>query len=502
MGSGVDPIIVTPAAKLEAAWHFYAENPVKYVEHVIFGQMGPKPRPDRIEPHQADALDFYAEHDRVAMRAANGVGKDVVTAWIIEHFLVTRYKARILVASPTGRQVRRTIFSEVAAWTKQSLAFPKLELLLTNELRHRDAPEDWWALGFSPAIHADDPTGGIEGIHSENLLFVITEAKAVDKAIWDAAKRMCTREGNKMFVQSVPGPSAGDFYDCFSGTNRLWKTMHFPSARWNEEIKRFVPTTWLVSAASIEEKRAEGEDSPNFVAGVLAEFLTQGANNLIALEHVQAAMAPKRLETLRREIELGVSELGVDCARYGDDSMVIASRKGPRILPLEVYSKQSEMEAAGLIVAAIRKYRPSTVRIDAIGVGAGTLDRLLEMQAEKKLDDKTKKEVPAHPDLVGVIIIGVNVSQKPTNETKWVNRRDEQWDSMAQRLKNGDAALPDDTMLREELVTVLFHYTSAGQKKIEPKDNHKKRIKRSPDRADAVCLAYGGLEQAIPMAMI
>jgi hypothetical protein len=481
-----------PGRALLDALAFYQQDPVAYVEDIILRRVSDRPRSETIEPQQADVLELLPQHDRIAVAAANGVGKDTVTAWIIEWYLVCHHKARIPVVSPTGRQVKRTIFAEVAAWTPQSLAAPKLELLLTNELRHRSAPQEWWALGFAPTVREDDPTGGIEGIHAESLLFVITEAKAVPQGVWDAAQRMCTRPGNKLFAQSVPGPEAGDFFKCFTIKARTWKTITFPAARWNDPAKRYESTTRLVSQASIDEKRADGEDAPNFQAGVLARFLRQGSEHLIPLADVIAAESAARHAALS---DTAPVEMGLDVARYGDDSSVAATRHGDRVLPLETISDLDTMTLTGWTLERVRARRPTVLRVDAIGIGAGVYDRLRELQAERTVND-AGQERPKYPELDGVRLVGVNVAEKPSDDTRWVNLRDELWDLLRARLQAGRLALPEEPTLREELVTVKYAFTSAGQKKIEPKANHKARLGRSPDKADAVCLAFGGSQVA------
>ena len=482
-----------PVEDLADALAFYVENPVRYVEDIILRGVSENPRtgsdgrPVRIEPFQADVLNLIAENDRVALRAANGVGKDVVTAWAIEWYLVTHYLAKIPVVSATGRQVRRTIFSEVAMWTGQSLAASKLEILLTNELRHRSAPELWWALGFAPATSEEDPTGSAEGIHAENLMFVITEAKAVDESVWRAMERSCTRPGNKAFAQSVPGLDSGGFFECFTVKRRQWKSFHYPSAQWDEKERAWKSLSPFVSQRSIDIRRAAGEDGPDFRAGVLAEFLNRGENTLISSDDVRRAQTEERMKALPQD---SLCEMGLDVARFGDDDSVLAIRRGGRVLPLVAWHGAGLMDTVGRVVAAVEEHKPFRLRVDVIGMGAGVYDRLVELQEE--MTTKSGKPQKAHPLLAATLIEAVNVSEKSSDPSKWVNLRDEMWDAMARALRDGIIALPDDEAMAEELRTVQYAYTSAGQKKIELKEKHKKKLGRSPDRADAVCLAWGG----------
>ena len=488
---------------LSEAWAYYVANPVAYTQDIILRGSTGNPRCDSngvpivVSPFQADVMDLVAQNDRVALRAANGVGKDVVTAWLIEWYLVTHFLSKIPVVSATGRQVRRTIFSEVALWTRQSLAFPKLEIMLSNELRHKAAPELWWALGFAPATTGDDPTGSAEGLHAENMLFVVTEAKAVDESIWSALERCCTRPGNKAFAQSVPGTDQGGFFECFTIKARDWRTYHYPSARWSEREKKWEPTTDFVSERSILLRLRDGEDGPDFRAGVLAEFLNQGSATLISSSDMARAMSEERWASMPQD---DLCEMGVDIARFGDDLSCLAIHKGRKYLPLQTWHGADLMETTGRIVHAINEHKPFRVRIDVIGIGAGVYDRLIELQDEEEDTEETvqtnrgpvKRRRKRYPTLAATIIEPINVGDKSMDPQRYVNRRDEYWDAYAQALRQGTIALADDPQLVEESVSVQYKFTSAGQKKIEPKADHKKRLGRSPDRADAVCLALGG----------
>ena len=52
------------------------------------------------------------------------------------------------------------------------------------------------------------------------------------------------------------------------------------------------------------------------------------------------------------------------------------------------------------------------------------------------------------------------------------------------------ASLPDDEDLRADLSALRYTFTQDGRIQIEGKDECRKRLGRSPDRADAVALAH------------
>jgi hypothetical protein len=69
--------------------------------------------------------------------------------------------------------------------------------------------------------------------------------------------------------------------------------------------------------------------------------------------------------------------------------------------------------------------------------------------------------------------------------------RDQLWFGLTDWLKEG-GALPEDNKLSAELVAPKYRFDAQRRRKVESKDEIKKRLKRSPDRADAVALfVYG-----------
>jgi hypothetical protein len=55
-----------------------------------------------------------------------------------------------------------------------------------------------------------------------------------------------------------------------------------------------------------------------------------------------------------------------------------------------------------------------------------------------------------------------------------------------------DVSLPRDDGLYAELAAPRYMFTSSGKMQVESKEAMKKRGVRSPDKADALCLALAG----------
>jgi hypothetical protein len=118
--------------------------------------------------------------------------------------------------------------------------------------------------------------------------------------------------------------------------------------------------------------------------------------------------------------------------------------------------------------------RPALIAIDAIGIGAGVADRLMEQ---------------------GLPILGVNVGEAPSTTGRYVRLRDELWGRGREWLASRMCRLPRDEQLRDDLVAPRYTYTSDGRIQIESKQQMRARGLASPDRADAflLTLAEAGL---------
>jgi hypothetical protein len=116
------------------------------------------------------------------------------------------------------------------------------------------------------------------------------------------------------------------------------------------------------------------------------------------------------------------------------------------------------------------------IKVDDVGVGGGVTDALKRR---------------------GYRVIPVGAGNKPRDPDRFRTRRDELWFGMADRVKERRLDLTRlPRALREELCSELSapRFTIDLQDRFiaEPKKDTKKRIKKSPDLADGVILAFAG----------
>jgi hypothetical protein len=168
--------------------------------------------------------------------------------------------------------------------------------------------------------------------------------------------------------------------------------------------------------------------------------------------------------------------LGVDVARGGKDSTVIARRHGwwfDEPLAYQGEGTNTGPKVAGLVISATRDEAPQ--HIDVIGIGASPYDFLVEAKQQA---------------------IGVNVSEPSLGTDKsgrlrFINLRSELWWRMRELLdpsSNNGAALPPDPRLLADLCAPKWKLSGA-KIQVESREAIITRIGRSPDFASAYILA-------------
>jgi len=163
--------------------------------------------------------------------------------------------------------------------------------------------------------------------------------------------------------------------------------------------------------------------------------------------------------------------IGVDPARFGDDRTSIIRRKGREAYGLQSYVKKNTMEVVGLVHRIIIDESPAKVFIDIGGLGAGIVDRLVEL---------------GYRD----VVVGVNCGESPLNERRYLNKRAEIWGEMREWLANYPCKIPDEDSLHSDLTNIKYTYNSNSRLQLESSEKMKKRGIRSPDEATALALTF------------
>jgi phage terminase large subunit len=437
-------------------------------------------------------LEACTKHRRVAVRSGHKVGKSTSAVILALWRVVCWARARVIMTSSSGRQVEDVLWKEMTRvynGSKVDLG-GRLHKVPGKGLKYSDGRE---VIGFST-----DKQEKMAGFSGPNMLFIVDEASGVDERIFEAIEG--NRAGGASIVMfSNPTQTSGSFYDAFHSKSHLWKRFQISS----EESPNILAGKVLIPGMAEPEWLAEkldewGRNSPLFQVRVLGEFPEQGANVVVPLWLVTQAeerwkglvAAEKAAAEAGRELPADEStlELGVDPARFGDDESAIAARRGYRAFPIKAFVGLDGVQLAGEVLRVVwalrRPGEVPRVKVDVIGIGASCADQLRYHR-----DDNGLPEVE---------VVEVNVAERATTDEHH-RLRDQVWFAIPQWLAEG-GALPEDGKLSRDLVAPTYSFDTQGRYEVEPKKETKKRLRNSPNRADALglCIFRGGSAPNIP----
>ena len=408
---------------------------------------------------------------RVAIRSGHKISKSNTLAifglwWVT----VKGPNARAICTAPTGRQVEKILWREVKAMARKSPLFPAPSVRADPGIRYADGREFF---GFSTS---DNKTADMGGFSSPHILFIVDEASGVSEDVYEAIFGNLAGGGTVILVGN-PTSTAGTFYDAFHRNAEYWTCVHVSSEETPNVVEGRTVIAGLATRSYVEEMRKLwGEDSLSYQVRIAGNFPGQASDVAIGVDLVNAAQ--ERWEDTE---EGNVLDLGVDVAREGDDDSIIQPVRGKRALPLRPFNGLDGPELADEVIklligpAKIRRGQERVrIRIDSVGVGASPYDSLV--RKVRALD---------FSDLVTVTPVDAG---EAAGDEQYQLVRDELWFGIRTWLEAG-GAIPDDPRLEGDLTSRKYSFTDKNKICVEKKKDLKKRLRRSPDRGDALALA-------------
>jgi phage terminase large subunit len=426
----------------------YRTDPVLFVKEVL----GVEP-----DEWQKDFLNAVASGERkISIRSGHGVGKSTTASWAMLWFLLTRYPVKVVVTAPTSAQLYDALFAELKRWVKE-LPPTIQDLLDVKQERIELKASSTEAFISARTSRAEQPEA-LQGVHSENVMLVADEASGVPEAVFEAAAGSMSGHNALTILLGNPVRSSGFFFETHNRLKDEW---------WTKRVS--CEDSARVSQEYIDDMKSRyGEESNAYRIRVLGEFPRSDDDTIIPMELLESA---KHRDT--RAYEDAPIVWGLDVARFGSDSSVLCKRQSNVVHTLERWRNLDLMQLTGAVVAQYEacdhKSKPAEILVDSIGLGAGVVDRLIELK------------LPAR---------GINVSESPAMGGTYLNLRAELWHKAKAWLEKRDCKIPNNEDLIGELATVRYTFTSNGKIKIESKDDIRKRGLKSPDMADAFVLTF------------
>jgi phage terminase large subunit len=429
----------------------YGDDPVGFMEDVLGFH------PWSVQREIAEAV---RDHERVTVRACNASGKTAVAAALVPWWLSAGPGSICVSTSSTERQLRKVLWREIAQ--RQRAARHLFHGATVTDTEIFLSPS-WFAIGIST-----DEVEALQGFHGSRVLVIVDEASGVSEDMFSAIEGLLAGGETRLLLLGNPLRTSGSFFDSFGKDAEEWHGIQisaYSTPNFTGEVVPRAVARKLVSKKWAERAAKRGTESNEFRIRVLGEFPTESEDTVISLGDLQTAQG--------QSFEPGLPlVLGCDVARFGSDHSVIAVREGNRIRVVKSDNGRDLMATSGAVTDIARRltkargHKPVVV-IDDVGVGGGLTDRLTELGEFR--------------------IVGFNAGRRATREREYPNKRSELWFRLSEALPVLDLDA-NDLELAADLLAPTYSLSSSAQRVVEQKSMTRKRLRRSPDRADAVML--------------
>jgi hypothetical protein len=434
----------------------------------------------------------FSPRSRVAVKACHASSKTHTAAIVVA---LTLYEGGdVLTTAPTWEQVKTVLWGEVHRLLQGSV-IPLSEWGQINQTEIV-MPDGSHALGLST-----NEGVRFQGWHARPgsfLQLIADEAPGVRPDIFEAWEGISAGGDVRLLLLGNPVISSGPFFDIFYEESPGWDrytidAFDSPNLRGlslsdllalPEHERDAAVRPYLVDRAWVYARYHEwGVDHALWQSRVRGQFPLQSDDALLSLAWLESAA------TKIVACDPGLSvQAGIDVAGPGDDETVLCIRQGDAILHLEAWA---DADARGKVLAALRPWKQrglDAVNYDSAGVGTYFGPALADE---------------------GYPVVPVNVGESPTTDKakeKFKNLRAEVFWNFREWAEAGMLAGLTDRAAIAQLAGIRYEHDNRGKIEIEKKADARKRGAKSPDRAEAVVLAFWNqprsrLGQAIAAAM-
>lgn len=460
---------------------------------------------------EVEMMEAVRDNQQVAIRGCHASGKTYRCGRIALWWVSTGMQSVAILTGPTFRQVQQN------AWAELEHAYPMARGLIGGKLlpgtcRLAMGPR-WGVLSF-----ATDKPVNLSGFHGARVLVMVDEASGVDEQLFTSLEGLRSAGVVRLLLTSQGTQTAGTFFRAFHEERRFWHTIQISAFRTPnfapEALKAWLgrdvlpPTVdqqeralsrsidanalalqeaweaagrpdtgdWLnknlvtpLWACQLADRRGLNDDE--YAIRVLGGFGKGDPYALISLHLFDRARSSRLPPSQDPK-----TWMGLDIAERGDDDSTCWIRRGPQVMYYEERHGQDTVQTAGWAAAIARRFGVTDVNYDATGVGAGVGPVL-------------------RPQLPGVRVHDVMPGGGADDKEQFANRRAEMYWGLRDRFEEGEislAAIQHAAVerLAPEVTGLQWKRQPSGKIIIEPKDDFKKRLGRSPDAADGLAYAF------------
>lgn len=509
-----------------------------------------------LPPHQKKILRDCLKHNRIAINTSNSVGKSFLVGAIAFFYFITNLSDEpdnstvIIISSIVFSQVKRSVFANIKHFAKIADSYVKEHFgeeysFLPKEFSDSPNTVEYWydELSYIMGISTDN-MNAISGIHATNLLILLDEAQGINDSVFSGFRGVLQSGLAKLILlgnPTLPNGPTGEFYNAMQPSSDYHKitisafdTPNFSDVGIKEQDmlrEESDPENWrnkLDRYCGTDYKRALQSDEVGiWEEKVIKSLPFKGLQNPIAVYSIlkNCGMNPEQFDYLTRvralfplgegncvinqqwledsmnnysdpeKHENGIRSMGVDISGgLGRDFSTIAVRDGNKIIYIEEYQMRAP-EFEDEIIRIYEEFGCEYCCVERDGIGKPIYDHL------------------EYRDVINIIPINSGGSagySEPLNyeeETKtqemkqlYNRKRDELWFNLRNLLNpyinEYPVLLPKHYKLKKHLMCADWKKGQTGKIQVLPKEEMRKKIKESPDLADAVIFAFADIGEA------
>ena len=498
-----------------ADYSIYQTDPVGFVEDVLN---------EILTDDVKRMMDSVRDHSITIARSANATGKTHGAARVAVWFYKVFPGSQVYTAAaPPFSNLEKLLWGEIGGMVEKYTGLFSQDAVKNL---HIEGSSQSFITGVTIPVSgtAAQRQAKFSGKHAPYLLFIIDEGDAVPDEVFAAIESCLSGGFGRLLVMFNPRAEIGEVYrmerdgrahvvtlsalnhpNVISGENIVPGAVDRSTTvrrihQWTRPVSEseksrtgcFEVPAFLVGAAAIDQA---GKQLPPLQPGwrkitepalsymVLGTYPSQATTQLISREWVDRARSRWDCYVAENGEGPPLSTLGVagiDVAEHGVDANCIIFRYGGFIERPVTWNGVDTVTTADRAVVECQNRNILRCNVDGTGVGAGVAPNMIRNQ---------------------YAAVSVKVASKPTETTELGQfglLRDQLWWACREWLRlDPGAMLPPDECLLEELLCPTYEVVN-GKITIMKKSVMRDMLKRSPDRADALCLSFYQPELLFP----
>lgn len=446
------------------------QSPVHFQRHTL---------KRRIWDRQVEILDKVRRNRSVSIKGCHGSGKTYCVAGLVPYELLADPEAIVLWIAPTLRQVK-------TGWNEVIGAIRKLPM------RVPEPTTTMWKLGPENYAQGFSSSRGVnaQGFHGKRVLIIVDEAIGITPDVWDAIEGIRAAGDVRIIKLCNPTVPSGPVFEDFTKlrgtpghavvTISAFDTPNFAGV---PDLERLLSmpdhevdageTRYLTRKRWVREMFYKwGPNNPRFKARVLGEFPDQADDAVFSLSWIERAGRPYDDEDLEPYIKAGqYIQVGIDVAGQGSDETVAYARLGPFLVAMEAWPDADPIDKCRLFLSKLQiRFRRSRLVLvgDTVGVGYYFMRQLARDGHEVRC---------------------FVANAAPIDPVLFKDAKAEAYFQLREHMKDGNVRGVVDEDTKAQLSDIRYR-EKLSRVEIESKAEAKARGSHSPDRAEALVMAY------------